>query len=275
MKNRVFVKYLSKDIVFGLASNRIKYFLSFLLFGYLSYDFYKFTTEFIGVKIKTPTITDFWFCFFQGIVVYDPSSGLPFKIPFNWIIIQILMSLLVINYPICDLYTTGIQTLTRIKKRSYWWLSKCIWNFMTVLSMYSIAFLCACVFSSIFGDFTMSFTNELFELQTSEEFDLLRTIVLYLLPVLTSMAISMVQMLISIIFKPIYGFIIIMCYIIISSYYCSPFFIGNYSMLLRNAIFDIGQIRSSTAIIINVLIIIASASIGLFHFRHVDIIKKG
>ncbi len=270
MKNSLFIRFLRKDLFLGLNSNKTRYFLSLLLFVYLSY---MFTKELSIAENKASSITNFWFYFFQGIGVYNPSSGVPFVIPFTWIIIQVIIALLVLNYPSRDLFTTGVQSLIRIKKRSYWWTSKCIWNFVTIIFVYLVAFICAFIFSAFLGEISLNFSDDFFCLQKNYNGSII--VIIYLMPVLTSIAISMVQMLISILLKPIYSFVIVICYLIVSSYYCSPILIGNYSMLLRSSVFDIGKINFITAVIVDVLVIIFSAIIGLFYFNRVDIIKKG
>ena len=82
-------------------------------------------------------------------------------------------------------------------------------------------------------------------------------------------------MTLSFILSPIYSFFIVICYLIASAYYCSPALIGNFSMIIRNQLFEPNGSNNLTAIIINISLIVIIILIGLFYFRKHDILKKG
>ena len=97
---------------------------------------------------------------------------------------------------------------------------------------------------------------------------------IYGLPVIASIAASLMQMMLSFVLSPIYSFIITIGYYVISAYYCSPFLIGNYSMMLRNASLNNGSIESLFAVAICSILCIASIIIGIAHIDKIDIVRK-
>ncbi len=269
-----FKAYLGVDLKKGFVSNIYKYVVALFLFLFLSFElFFSQSQENESLIFTT---TDLWFYIFQGMPVYEPSNELPFIIPLQWMIIQILPALLVLNYPTKDLYSYGIQEIVRLRKRCNWWISKCIWLVLSIAAYYAIAFLCVNLVSLFFGEYSFSFNHEYFELFYSPNSDFEKTsFVMYILPLSTTITISFFQMLFSIIIKPIYSFFIVVCYDIISAFYCFPLLIGDKTMLLRLSLFESGKVDFEITIIINFILFIFTYFIGSLYFSKMDFIKKG
>lgn len=268
MQNKSFKRTIMHDLSFGIYTNISKYVLVIFFFFSLCIIYFTDTLHVENVITEKLTITDFWIFFFKGMNIYIPAEGNFFQIPVIWILSQVLFSLVVFNYPTQDLYTYGTQILIRTKNRFSWWISKCIWNIFSICLCYFIAFVSACIFSFILGQF--SFIPSI----SINDINIELFVAIFLLPPLTTITITLFQMTLSFILSPVYSFFIVMCYLIASAYYCSPALIGNFSMIIRNQLFEPDGSNNLTAIIVNISLIVIIILIGLFYFRKHDILKK-
>ncbi len=281
MQNKSVLRIIKNDVLSGISSNKFKYIFVILFFVCIVFSFTKATLDFSFQETLTqsPSVTDTWFNIYKGMVVYIPSKEMPFQIPFIWLMIQTLLAFLIVNYPTQDLFLYGTQILIHMKKRSLWWISKCIWNMCTVLSFYLIAFICVLLISAIYGNvsfnFNLDLNNEVNYLDINITDIISSYFAIYGLPIITSIALSLMQMILSFILSPIYSFIITIAYSVISAYYCAPFLIGNFSMIMRNSALGLGSIDILSAVIICCIVSTASIVTGMIYINRLDIIKKG
>lgn len=280
MPNKKQIHIIKSDILTGFLTNKNKYIIVIILFACIVYSINNDISNFmvLNKENQLASITDIWFNLFMGMGEYNPSNGTPFQIPFLWLIIQTVVGFFIINYPSQNLYKYGIQVLTRSQSRKTWWISKCIWNICTVVSVYLIAFLCIFIVLAVNGQMDFIFNQDINNLYNSLDIDIANSIftyfTIYAMPIITSITVSLIQMLLSFVLTPIYSFILVIAYSIISAYYCSYFFIGNFSMLLRNTLFGIGSIDTFGCVTICASIIVITIIIGLLYFNRLDIIKK-
>lgn len=281
MQNKSILRIIKNDVLFGISSNKFRYILVILFFLCNVFVFIKSTLDFPFHKtfLQMPSVTDIWFNLFKGMEIYIPSKDMPFQIPFKWLMIQTLLALLIVIYPTQDLFSYGTQILIHMKKRRIWWISKCIWNICTVISFYLIAFICVLLISAIYGNISFNFNldlnNEINYLDINITNIVLSYFSIYGLPIITSIALSLLQMMLSFILSPIYSFIITIAYSVISAYYCSPLLIGNFSMIMRNSALGLGSVHIMSAVIICCIVSISSIVIGMIYTIRLDIIKKG
>lgn len=281
MRSRHFYKIIKHDLTEGIRQNALKYILSFFLFSLLSMMFFSSVISMYTPSQQSLSHGSFMDCaiyIFRGMNVYIPSPESPFMIPITWLTIQVMAAFLIVSYPTQDLHSYGVQILTRTKTRGSWWISKCVWNIFTTILFYSIGFIVIMLFALIFGKLSLFpglelnlIINEV-DLQSIGLFELV--IAVFLLPVLTTIAISLFQMTLSFILTPILSYLITVCVFVSSAYFCLPVFIGNFSMLLRNQLIYPQGSSSSTAIIINISIIVISIMTGYLYFKRYDILKK-
>jgi uncharacterized membrane protein len=97
----------------------------------------------------------------------------------------------------------------------------------------------------------------------------------FALPLLTSIALSLLQMMLSFVLSPIYGYMIAVCLLVASAYFYSPILIGNHSMLARNALFYADGLGSAGGVLASVVTGALSVAIGMLYFKRYDILKKG
>ena len=77
---------------------------------------------------------------FGGIKEYIPSPNDPFQIPYLWILNHLLILYFTLHYASDDLSGIGQQMIYRAGGRIKWWVSKCIWNFTSVVSYYIVSY---------------------------------------------------------------------------------------------------------------------------------------
>lgn len=277
MRNKSFLKLLQYDLNIGFSINLPKYIISALFIAILCAKFYSNLSASEG--IPNGNIIDCYMYIFKGMKVYNAENGDPFMIPFDWLILQSLIGLLIIQYPTQDLHSYGTQLLIRSRSRVFWWISKCIWNFATVLMFYLLSFIIPIVFSAIFGDLSLIpniKVNEFSSLIDLKDVQINFTfyISIFILPILTSVAVSLFQMMLSFLINPVISFLLIVGVMAASAYCHTPFLVGNYTMILRNkAIYESG-FNNTNIIIIDLLIVILSVIVGLLYFKGTDILKK-
>lgn len=226
---------------------------------------------------ETSSLPDVLVFMFKGIEVYVPSSDEPFKVPIFWMILQILPALLVATYPADDLHGYAINTLLRAKSRSLWWLAKCAWTVLTICAFYTLCLLLVLVLSLLTGtgSFTPSCLINLFINGIDTSLLSSWSLVLALLvPLFVSIALSLVQVLLSFVIKPVLSFIVVMAYLLVSAYFFSPLLMGDYSMLLRNALVNPDGLSSLTMIAVSVMVAIAAAVIGAVRLSRMSILEK-
>ena len=142
-------------------------------------------------------------------------------------------------YPRNDIKGIGNLILIKASKRTTWWMSKCCWNIIFVFIAYFLSWLVIFIFS-IIATINLSINilpnvGLLFHIYDQfilNDFEIL--ILTFIMPLLVSITLSLLQMLLSQIMKPLYSFIIMISILLSSAYTLSPFLIGNYSMPLRS-----------------------------------------
>lgn len=91
-------------------------------------------------------------CMFKGGKYLTPDQiSDSYVLPAFWLGIQIVIGFLVGYYPVNDMHTYGQQVLIRSKKRTKWWISKCVWNVATVIYCYVVMYGAMAVVCKIIG----------------------------------------------------------------------------------------------------------------------------
>lgn len=272
------IKLIRLDIKEGIVKSLYKFLLFVPLIAYIcinliisNISWWKFS----GATRVRFTIMDFYLEIFKGMREYIPNMNEPFQFPIIYLSLNLLIAYIIGDYAGRDLRGRGKNILVRSQKRSLWWYSKCIWNSMSVMIAYSVIFLMVLFFSITNGRLSFSPNSRLL----SEYFGLMQNIsqirfisYLIILPLLASIALSQLQMMITIIIPSIYGYFIMAVIFMASAYYFHPFMIGNFFMLYRNALYRSDGIRFLPSVIICLVIIVVSIGVGRFYFEKKDII---
>lgn len=273
--------FFRNDFFYGILSKWYKFLplaVFSLVFCISMYTTAKFLSEFYDASINLSTI-DYILNLFKGKEVYVPSPDNPFIIPVMWLIPNLYISFIIANYPTNDLSGVGKNILLQSKSRTKWYLNKCLWGVTSVLICYIMIYIAPICFSIVNGNFSFKVTNNdmvagLLEADYSKANETLLILHVIILPVLTSIAISLFQILLEFLLKPIYSYTVIAVVLIASVYFYTPILIGNLPIMLRSDFVIDNGINLWIGIAINVFVIAMSVIIGCIYFNKRDILEK-
>ncbi len=276
--NRVWIGLIKHDLMVGIGYSWKKFIPIIMIMILACAQFYQETQLYLEATHQDLSLSmaDYLVDVFKGMEIYIPSKDDPFQIPAIWLLLNVYLAYLVASYPAKDMASFGQQIMIRSQSRRKWWLSKCLWNIITVLVFYSLIFATIFVFSLLTGEVTLVMHNEINE-QVSEittsHFTTGKLLeVVGVLTILTSMALSLLEMLLSFLIKAVYSFTIIVVVLSISAFYCHPLLIGNYLMIMRNNFIISNQgVDSAQGMVISLLIILLSTTIGYIKLKSSDI----
>ncbi|MEG1411493.1 MAG: hypothetical protein RSD36_16765 [Terrisporobacter sp.] len=271
-----FLSLVKRDLIFGFKNNRNKLMSIFVLliiltyFNVLSIDGQAFE---LGLDSENINFIDLFFYIFKGI---DYSIA---PLPINWILINIYITYLIGSYCYDDLSEESFHMIVRMKNRKDIWASKVIWMVATILVFYLMLFLVISIFSTImlnnsleWSEFSKrSILNIIIKDYSSLKF-ILFTILIY---ILSSMTLSIFQMLISFIVKPTYIYIANICILAISLFLNKFLIPIQGSLILRQNIFDATyEIDPLNSIIYNLMVFIIIFVMGIYYIRKMDILAS-
>lgn len=196
-----------------------------------------------------------------------------FDIPIAWLFVHIYTLFSIGTYPKTEYVERGYQFLIRAGNKWCWWLSKCIYIFLSAILYYiSLLFTCL-VFTAINrGSYTVinrEICMRILGVNHSEITDTKLFLCTVIMPILLFMALNFLCMLISFTNNNILAVIAMMGYLSVSAYWCSDFLLGNYTMLLRAQ-----KMQFGTGITVSLLVIILSGALGYGYFKSLDIYSR-
>jgi len=225
-----------------------------------------------------PTITDYWLHLFKGMQIYIPTPTSKFELPIIWLMLNLYLAIIIAKYPTTDLYGFGKYILMQSKDRSNWFLGKCIWTVICVLFFYFLLYITTFVFAFFSGNLSFEITNEICSEILKYNFIAfnITSILLYVLflPVTTSIALCIIQLILELVLKPIYSFLIIVSILVASAYFYTPFLIGNASMMLRSSLVLDNGLNGFYSFTIDIIITIMAIVSGCVYFKRIDILDK-
>lgn len=222
------------------------------------------------------------YCFrgLQRISRQTLSGG--FQIPVFWVLMLVLPLTVTLDYPFRDIKTIGPQMLVRSGRRVTWWLSKCFWNLCSTivyfaLVLFSVVVFCFCLKVPISMETPMGSMMALFsEADITEAAGEITAgqvlFVFIIIPFSAVAALNMEEMLFSLIFRPIYGFLFSVALVTAASYVTSPFLIGNYANVTRCDAFIDNGLNSQSGLLICIGVLFVSIAAGALIFRSRDIL---
>ena len=208
------------------------------------------------------------------------SGGL--QVPILWMMILILPLLICLNYPYQDMKTVGPQILMRSGSRIHWWCAKCVWNVSCTviyfLSIYlTVALYCLC--NKIPVTMAVSAQSILALFSQAEITDSVQALtvgqiafVAILLPFLVAAALDMLEMLLSLFFRPAYSFLLCVAVVAGSAYATTPVLIGNFANLTRCGLFVNHGLNSKVGIVLCLGVLVGSVVSGVAFFRRQNIL---
>lgn len=222
------------------------------------------------------------YCFkgIQSINVQTLSEA--FQMPVLWFLVMVLPLAITLNYPFRDMKTNGPQMLLRSGRRVTWWFSKCLWNLCCTVLYFALIFaviavFCLCVGAELSLETPMGSMMALFyetDITTAaEEMTTGQAIFsLMFMPFWAVTAMDMLEMFLSLLFRPVYGFLFSVALVAASTYVTFPLLIGNYANLSRCGAFIHGGLEGRTGFWICLIVMAFSVVAGAVVFRGRDIL---
>jgi hypothetical protein len=258
------------DIFEGIL-RRWKYYLAaVLLFSFVALTFVFQSRSYIEHNKFNDVIdiADFIINVLAGNKPFDPESHKGIDISIQWLAFHSFLSFCVGFYVAEDLKKSADSFILRTRSRIQWWISKLIWSCFTVIIYYLLFVLTAFLIALICGD--LSFDGALAKklLEVSFHNSNGCTLIVFLLfSVLISIALSVFQITLSLVIKPFYSFLIVVCYMVASAFYCNDFLLYNFTMLMRNA-----DVSKGSGFIIAAGLILISCVAGTALIKKKDVI---
>ncbi len=225
------------------------------------------------------TLGDFFFYVLGGNKEYTLSELTNFTFPAIWKAIYTILGYAAFDWFSKDLRGVGRHILVQSKRRSIWWISKCISNIVfttanfcvIVLTIYLFARLCGAADSLEVSSptYRMLFVTE------ADEINARAVLSALLLSLLACITISLLEQALCLFVKPVFSFMIAIGILLASTYKKSVFLIGNYLMLARNGdlVSDGVSIAFGYVLICSLFVLVLFA--GTMLFKRYDVLERG
>ena len=121
-------RFIKDDIKRSLIHNRYRIILCvFIVFGLMA-AFYMHIWVINSVRDNKiqPSVCDYILYMTRGICRVTEENITRLEIPYVWISLCIMCGLMVLDYMYSDMRGMGKNVLVYSKKKSMWWISKCI-----------------------------------------------------------------------------------------------------------------------------------------------------
>lgn len=273
----MFFKLIKYDLRIGIARAYKKYLVTAVIFLVLCVDFLlNLNRASVNYGVDPSfTISDIALYCFAGM---EPHLSF-YLASSRWMLIYIVLFYITLSYPHKDLTEFGQNILIRSGSRSLWWLSKCIWCIVNVIIFFATAFLVITISGFIAGgkpslQVTEIMTQIIYVSDMQESpYNLLYPFI-FILPLVVSIALCLLQTSLALLIKPLYSFAVMVTIMIASVYYFSPFMLGGYTMPIRSDVFALNGLDFWTGFIFSAVVMLFSIFIGLLLFRQRDIMKN-
>lgn len=226
------------------------------------------------------TWMDYMLYCFKGSLPLNAGSELTLALPTFWLLLMAGCLLLNLDYLLSDLTRAGQQMIFRSGNRRGWYLSKCVWNLCSC-GLYMVS-ICAAVLAFTLlsgGQVSAQSTPEILENSFSEAMDWLSPltpeqglIAAVLLPLMTLMALNMMQMALCLLIRPIVSFLFTFAVLVLAIYWNLPILPGTGAMVIRSELLLPGGIPPSTGALAAGCVIVLSAAAGCLRFKHTDLL---
>lgn len=209
--------------------------------------------------------------------IRTPVPGAVIAVPMAWLLPQLLLCLIVASSPFRSVSSQGLQVLLRAGSRLSWWTAMWGWTLLGVLGFYLGAVLVWCVFGLFTGglcgvpqDFLELALNGLNVAGLSPG----QVQLALLACVATSLALAMVQIVLSVLIHPLAAFVAAVAYYIVSTLVTTKWLVGDHAMVARNKLFDEHGTSSATMLLVAASIAVVALVIGFLAFRRRSILPR-
>lgn len=210
-----------------------------------------------------PGFMDYLQFFFEGIEPFKIiDANTIFKIPAIWLCLHLYIFYLIADYPIQDMKMIGKETIVRVSNRKVWWISRCLTTVMIVIASYIILNITIILF-------TLSTRGELLQSIAKNSPDMIVTILI--LPLIITCCVGLFQLSISLRYRSLLSFLVIVVVLVMSAYFMHPLLFGNYLMLLRNQLMLTDGVMTKDGLLLAAAIGITGYGIGHITIKKLNI----
>jgi len=209
---------------------------------------------------------------------YDPELDERFQFPFTWFLLHLYLAWLIGRYPFSELYNNhGSSVLILGGSRRKWYISKLIWALFTVVSYYLVMFLTVLIFCAVCQIPITWKIQGVYDPQVLSLIEPVSTqtlLAVLMLPILTSITVSALQLFLSALTSSVISFFLIAVLFVASTYETTVLLFPNCSQLSKYTIFSENGIGIAESYIALGIVLLGSVIAGLIHFQRQDILKK-
>lgn len=232
--------------------------------------------------VDTYTSADMVLWMFKRIEKYVPDTHKLVDISAPYILPNIIIAYIIGNYIIKDLYGYGKNLMVRTGSRVNWWISKCIWCVITVFISYALMYAVILAASVVTHSLSLNITpdvcvsimgmDKVLILNYANLDYMLSSVMLS--SVLMSIALSVFQILVTLLISPVIAYMAVMIMIVLAAFVDNPLVITLYCMVIRSRAYMPQGYGVSLAIVIMLIIITACAVAGGLYANNMDIVSK-
>lgn len=275
---------LAAELRQGIGSVWLRFLIPFAIGGAYSWEFF-YKISIWGMHQETAlkaSLGDCLIYLFQGAKEYIPSFSRPepFEVPIPYLFINLVLAVMIGNYAVKDLHGYGKLKLVRCRKRAEWWLCKCLWNVGTVLGYYlflyaGVVLMCAVHYRQmdtallIHQDVLKQFLSGGGLASASESTGLL--VMAVLLPLATSLAMSLVQMALAFLTSPTVSYVILIAVYVFSAFKMQWYLPGNYMMMYRSCFVNEKGVHLGLSMAVDGVLSMLAVIVGYLRFQKYDI----
>ncbi|MBE5943678.1 MAG: hypothetical protein E7258_02035 [Lachnospiraceae bacterium] len=278
-------RFVSHDLNEGIIRYRKRYLL-IILVAIISCFMLDRSTEYI-----TTTYGGYWTPLEYGInlflgrypFVYRPDSMDTFTVPFVWILTYILLAFVIGDYVQKDMQGYGMYMMLKSKKRSYWWISKCVWCVIVNLVYFGLIWLTYISYAWMKnGDIAiyknLFIRSNYFGWRFEDKSVGFLIMMVVVMPILVGVVQSIIQIFLSVVFDATVTMVFVAGGLVLSCYYGNPLIPHGYGMLLRyykdesNPDFVPNDIQSGIVILLTMIVI--ATVVGYVFFRRKNILSR-
>lgn len=202
------------------------------------------------------------------------------RLPILWLMVMGGCLFLNLDYLLGDLTLSGQQVIVRSGNRRSWYLSKCLWNLCATALYLTIGYVTVLLFTLLVGDkATWESTAELapfvFREVVFAPLGLTAgqgALLTLLLPLITLAALSMLEMTLCLLVRPVISFLICMLLLVVAVFWDSPLALGIGAMTYRSEWIMPGGIHAGPAALVALVVIAACIIVGCRCFQYTDLI---
>lgn len=229
------------------------------------------------------TIVDIILYLFKGMKKYIPSEKNPFIIDWQYMLWNILLSVLIGQYASKIGRDNDLLVLVKSKSKGKWYFSKIWWCLITILFYFFLIFLGIIIgmvisgvfFSNIQIKFDITYNESLYKSMYSNMYSAYSLLArFFVLNVLSYVCIYIPQMIITVFTNTFLGYVYIVSILIISAFYANWYLIGNYQMLYRYEELYLFNQNFIWSIILVILVVFIVCIVGRYLIEKNDLLKR-